>query len=791
MTNEKDYQLGTSPVDTTPNIDGDFVPFDMESSVVFSTLAEDIYPSPDSGIREAITNSITANMKVDEENYEPVISIKLTDSEGVLKLIIEDNGIGMDMSVIKNVVSQIGRSTVRDDYDKAGQFGMGFLALFSLSGTNGGFIMHTNARYDNTEPISGRWKDGGFSKFDSPTEKAKNIKGTCFEIYLKEDISSDDIREWVENKSKYSRIPITYEEQIGESVYSEDYGNFKLESLIKNNSNAIILDTDYYKVVCADELIDTPTILLDVEIDKNYTVNKYLPYNKFAIRLKSEHPVVVDGKYEGKMVVRQTEYEQIPENRRNKYVPNINISENKPITPAPTGNREQLKENNIFWDYICTEIRRKHKLNIKNIICKISNNKPLNSKKWEYLQSEYNKYKNDYTRLDSLIHSQYTDIYNSKITERIYANMQKLSIHNYNINSGSINKLEEEKVYEINEKYDKVFMIISSVNDKKATIIDSVCNNYAIVKIPSSEWYELYETNCNWYKLKDISESHQICENIENVNKFIQKNKSQKNKTKPTKNSTVVVYYGGNNKRKKLSVDKLLQSIKSNNGDYYLELKNLKISEIITFENNSKYNINDYKWITSNNRAVIRLKDEQQKIALENNPLTISIDDKIENNLDMELPTSHGYKTVEDLEFNNCLIHILDNNMYNYILQENNINKMNELFNNNKFSNVSVVTKEIYVPMRLETLNKIVPHVKLSTIVNNINKIGLHNYDGPTNNQCKLYLDNYEYRNNDIIEVIDNKIFATESMNIQKSMLNLLSEVNNSDIDLTEVIINE
>ncbi|WP_223553443.1 HD domain-containing protein [Lysinibacillus sphaericus] len=112
-------------------------------------MGEELYGNKKSGLREIIQNSIDAcnHMKVIqnninepwEEEYRGKIDIILQKSTN--KVIIRDNGMGMDYSILKRYFLELGSSYYRskefkvldDKYKPIGNYGIGFLASFMLS----------------------------------------------------------------------------------------------------------------------------------------------------------------------------------------------------------------------------------------------------------------------------------------------------------------------------------------------------------------------------------------------------------------------------------------------------------------------------------------------------------------------------------------------------------------------------------------------------------------------------------------------------------------------------------
>ncbi|RPK08304.1 HD domain-containing protein [Priestia endophytica] len=134
---------------------GDYSIVDMKFQVNYKNvinllMGEALYGNRELGVRELIQNSIDAcevrkevhNSTLDYisyEEYEPKIFIIL--DKGNNEVIIKDNGIGMDLTIITNYFLEVGASLYNSDeyllsdykYNPIGNYGIGFLSSFMLS----------------------------------------------------------------------------------------------------------------------------------------------------------------------------------------------------------------------------------------------------------------------------------------------------------------------------------------------------------------------------------------------------------------------------------------------------------------------------------------------------------------------------------------------------------------------------------------------------------------------------------------------------------------------------------
>lgn len=83
------------------------------------------------GIREMIQNAVDACNKIKEEEYKKIIKIEYKETN-VPKIIIHDNGIGMNEEIIINKFLTVGEST-KESEESIGKFGIGILSAFLIA----------------------------------------------------------------------------------------------------------------------------------------------------------------------------------------------------------------------------------------------------------------------------------------------------------------------------------------------------------------------------------------------------------------------------------------------------------------------------------------------------------------------------------------------------------------------------------------------------------------------------------------------------------------------------------
>lgn len=153
-------------------------------------MGEAIYGSKDLGLRELLQNSIDAIMvkkdKLEMDNhpsknsYEPTINIDIDKENN--KVIISDNGMGMNEYIIKNYFLNVGKSyykskdflNYKHNYNPIGNFGIGFLSCFMLSDEVQVITKHFNSNKKYTINLE---KSSEYIAFKEEEDNS-NVSGT-------------------------------------------------------------------------------------------------------------------------------------------------------------------------------------------------------------------------------------------------------------------------------------------------------------------------------------------------------------------------------------------------------------------------------------------------------------------------------------------------------------------------------------------------------------------------------------------------------------------------------------
>jgi hypothetical protein len=185
------------------------VRFELEKDQIIDLLlGERLYGDKTASVRELLQNAVDTCHEAAffrPASWKPEITIKHDVSMGVLT--ISDNGMGMNLSIIEEYFSRIGRSYYRSSefaskFRPISEFGIGFLSSFMIA-----------------DPVEIESKREGFDPvllhIRSPNEPfvprvgSKVLPGTIVRLRLKEDVNRDlDLIGAAAHYAKYVDVPI-------------------------------------------------------------------------------------------------------------------------------------------------------------------------------------------------------------------------------------------------------------------------------------------------------------------------------------------------------------------------------------------------------------------------------------------------------------------------------------------------------------------------------------------------------------------------------------------------------
>jgi len=186
--------------------------FSLDNMAIFNLLmGKNVYRSKDECIRELIKNSVDAckfRQETTINTYKPKITFELTSNDE--KLIVTDNGMGMDDFIIEKYFTKIGMSYYRSedflnqelDFSPLNELGIGFLSCFMIADK---IIIDTKT--ENGEPLE--IEIDNTSDYFIVRKSKKESTGTNIILFLKEDIKGNlDLEKIISNYARHLEFAI-------------------------------------------------------------------------------------------------------------------------------------------------------------------------------------------------------------------------------------------------------------------------------------------------------------------------------------------------------------------------------------------------------------------------------------------------------------------------------------------------------------------------------------------------------------------------------------------------------
>lgn len=208
--------------------DGSYIYEDLDISfdyrkVLSILMGTELYSSAEVFLRELLQNAYDASfvrkelsVKSGDITYLPCVKVHYDSKNKILS--VKDNGIGMDMSSIKNYVTKIGSSYYKSkefqseliDYTPISNFGIGILSCFMVSNSINIDSLRYSTNLAAREPINITLNlDNSFVE-RRPT--SRTTTGTKISLYIHDkfakELSIEKIQKIIEDNTAYQSIPI-------------------------------------------------------------------------------------------------------------------------------------------------------------------------------------------------------------------------------------------------------------------------------------------------------------------------------------------------------------------------------------------------------------------------------------------------------------------------------------------------------------------------------------------------------------------------------------------------------
>ncbi len=203
-------------IDISPN---GYKPYDFKFTIekreiINLLMGEMLYKRKEACLREILKNSIDAcrarqeSMEELNEEYMPKITFR---SDEVGKLIIEDNGTGMDEDIIKNYFTKIGQSFYRSpkflknihSFNPLSELGIGILSCFMIA-----HKIEIDTKAEDSMPLLLEINDVG--EYFFVKDGIRRPQGTTIALHLKENAKGMKIISELKNYARHLDFPIYY-----------------------------------------------------------------------------------------------------------------------------------------------------------------------------------------------------------------------------------------------------------------------------------------------------------------------------------------------------------------------------------------------------------------------------------------------------------------------------------------------------------------------------------------------------------------------------------------------------
>jgi hypothetical protein len=673
-----EYQLGHHDTETDGVDLGDgseFLPWDLEVQAAMKRLAIDIYSSDESGVAEPLTNSTAAILKAVEEDHldaptdgevrftvaesnidEPLLNDPDYDGPAVEReLTIRDNGIGMTDATVRKVLRFLGRSMTRDAGNRSGQFGMGFVAIFMLTGWSAALELHTHSRQEGESPISAVINNRGITiDHDGVLDgrMGENEYGTKIKLLLKDDVTNDDMRKWLVKNGEFARTPVVYEElgETGSQTYSREHPISRLEDNYEAGDPTVVYEDEFIRAVTSPSS-DGRSLLLDVPIRRGYNRGTNLPWS-FDIRLKNENRPIVkssDSDRKGLYVTERGEYESMNAERQAKYTHEVRDDEVAMASVA--GTRDTLKKDKEFWtEYVLPNLQGEYKSWVNEglrVVSDLSDLQALSPSDLSRLRPpvvglidkwadyRYDRERDDYTP-EQLIEDM-NEEYGFDIDERAARLLVLLDTtatvvsHKHDIDNqpswdnGYPDGRGEQKLWSVMEDAPgRVFMGVS-LNQKKVDVVHEDSDENRVVELDSAGGYDLLTDGLGWERLAGITRTS--IDEFDISNSLQSKFKNNVGATEPTnvENTEVTVTWqtlkmATYSREWKIQreanaaheIHEAFQNHARHSGRrprYGSYSSTCNARALVLFPDSSDKNVSDYYWLGSGDLAIAKASD--------------------------------------------------------------------------------------------------------------------------------------------------------------------------------------
>lgn len=702
--------IDTIDMDENENVEGDFIPTEVQDDKMIKRNSVDNYKSDVAGVRETLANGVAAIMEAEDENLleqgDGEVTVRLEQEDNNWKLTIRDNGIGMDRERL-NVLSNMGDSTSGVHEKRIGKYGIGFYAIFCLVELSGAIMIATRSR-KTEETYLCRWRlNGGkiLSDDDIPQFDSDEY-GTQIELYLKDDLSEQEVDSWIREHAFATRRKVIYnkEDRTGE-ISTQVYPYVDVLERYNSEVQSFSIESEWFSAITSPNA-EEKRFLLDISVDPDYRFAS-IPWS-VAVRLHTEENTVVateehsvlddhipEDSIIGKNVLPSDQYDMVPDDLKENYIPKRELSNGDIYTPASAGTRDSMSDVTQFMSWLENQFKNRFNEKIDPILDK---DIPDGCSEEELLFlydiigdcSSTREVRNVIGDLTS------KNLWNSPITDAL----SELVEYNIRVEDSTFRDLTDELntrykygtqkfsamgLHEFAQNNNAEIYMGVNINEDKAKVARDYHEEVIFVKVSESSEYELYEP-LGWNKIKNITKSSlrelDITEDEkESYEDILSRDDSED--TTPITEEEITVRFGigrrGN--LKTLSLKKLNRKI--NNGS---KIGRYSPNRVILFPESEEENVSNYYDLGGSKTCVAKCSDEALEY-LRDSPEVYTYTEYFNSALDVSVTTNHGEITGQEIlnnGFDNVLCTIIGDKAYSMLQREHyNIDNLKEAHSRN------------------------------------------------------------------------------------------------------------
>jgi len=268
--------------------------FDLQNTIN-TFIGTNIYDNKFVAIRECLQNAIDScrfKLHLNESNFKPELSVSLKDN----KLIISDNGIGMDDFIVENYFAKLSKSyytesKISDKFEAISQFGVGVFSYFLLCD-----YFDVETTQDSKETLKFRVTKNAENYFYFFDSTDRNTSGTTITIHLTEEIEFDELVKQIRYHIRFLDFPIKVISDQNQEIINSEL--FEVDKNLLNEhvgreyketlNNLITVDAEF-----SDENCEGALGLL-----MKYEDNTFIPINQYGT-LKTYHTSEIEVSQKG------------------------------------------------------------------------------------------------------------------------------------------------------------------------------------------------------------------------------------------------------------------------------------------------------------------------------------------------------------------------------------------------------------------------------------------------------------------------------------------------------------